>query len=70
MSGDKNFIDKKADEFIASMKWSKNASDWEKLLVVGNVRGFTSFLKKALTQNGCDKCDKLNKEEADDNQGS
>jgi len=38
-------LDKKLDEFIVTMKWSREATEREKTLVVGNLRGFVSFVK-------------------------
>lgn len=38
-------LDKLCDEFIASMQWSDTIAADLKSLVIGNVRGFCSFLQ-------------------------
>lgn len=37
-----------AEQFIREMQWSPEASDLEKTLVIGNLRGFVGWLEHRL----------------------
>jgi hypothetical protein len=35
-----------AETYIRSLSWSEDATDWERTLVAGNIRGFWDHIKK------------------------
>lgn len=41
-------LEQLAEEFKKTMVWSPEATEYEKTLVLGNINGFTAFLKERL----------------------
>lgn len=39
-------LEKQLDSFVQNMQWSAEATDYQKTLVLGNLRGFVSFVQR------------------------